>query len=76
LTPDGTWNPGFYPYYTVAAASGWGAGNLYVYRTRDLDEKDRRGELSKFKTVQHALADRERIEKGRATRAKSKTKKK
>ena len=42
LTPDGTWNPGFYPYYTVAAASGWGAGNLYVYRTRDLDEKDRR----------------------------------
>jgi hypothetical protein len=42
LAPDGTWNPGFYPYYTVAAASGWGAGNLYVYRTRDLDEKDRR----------------------------------
>jgi len=32
-------------------------------------QKDRRGELSKFKTVQHALADRERIEKSRATRA-------
>ncbi|HEV8655999.1 MAG TPA: hypothetical protein VGR85_10860 [Candidatus Limnocylindria bacterium] len=32
-------------------------------------QKDRRGELSKFKTVQHALADRARIEKGKATRA-------
>jgi hypothetical protein len=39
-------------------------------------EGDRRGELSKFKTVQHALADRERIEKGKATKAKAKTKKK
>jgi hypothetical protein len=45
-------------------------------------QKDRRRELSKFKTVQHALADRERIEKGKATRAataakaKTKTKKK
>jgi hypothetical protein len=43
-------------------------------------QKDRRGELSKFKTVQHALADRERIEKAKATRAasvpKAKTKKK
>jgi hypothetical protein len=27
--------------------------------------KDRRGELSKYKTVQHALADREKIEKTR-----------
>ena len=47
---------------------------------RDRVQSDRRGELSKFKTVQHALADRERIEKGRATRAatsaKAKTKKK
>ena len=36
---------------------------------RENVQKDRRGELSKFKTVQHALADRERIEKGKATRA-------
>ena len=44
---------------------------------RENVQKDRRGELSKFKTVQHALADRERIEKGKATRAaKAKTKKK
>lgn len=42
LAPDGTWNPGFYPYYSLAAASGWGAGNLYVYRTRDLEESARR----------------------------------
>lgn len=28
---------GFYPYYAVAVAAGWGAGNLYVYRSRDLD---------------------------------------
>jgi hypothetical protein len=35
-------------------------------------QKDRRGELSKFKTVQHALADRERIEKSRTARAKKK----
>jgi hypothetical protein len=41
---------------------------------RENQQKDRRGELSKFKTVQHALADRERIEKGRATRAKTKPK--
>jgi len=41
---------------------------------RENVQKDRRGELSKFKTVQHALADRERIEKGRATRAKTKAK--
>jgi len=47
---------------------------------RENVQKDRRAELSKFKTVQHALADRERIEKGKATRAanatKAKTKKK
>ncbi len=42
VTPEGTWSPGFYPYDTLAAALGWGAGNLYVYRTRDLAEKDRR----------------------------------
>jgi hypothetical protein len=28
-------------------------------------QKDRRGELSKFKTVEHAIADRERIERTR-----------
>ena len=38
-------------------------------------QKDRRGELSKFKTVQHALADRERIEKSKTTKAKAKTRK-
>jgi hypothetical protein len=47
---------------------------------RENVQKDRRGELSKFKTVQHALADRERIEKGKATRSasasKARTKKK
>jgi hypothetical protein len=41
---------------------------------RENVQKDRRGELSKFKTVQHALADREGIEKGKATRAKTKKK--
>ena len=39
---------------------------------RENQQKDRRGELSKFKTVQHALADRERIEKSKATKAKAK----
>jgi hypothetical protein len=43
---------------------------------RERVQSDRRGELSKFKTVQHALADRERIEKGKAAKAKAKTKKK
>ena len=38
--------------------------------------KDRRGELSKFKTVQHARADRERLEKAKAARAKTKATKK
>jgi hypothetical protein len=38
-------------------------------------QTDRRGELSKFKTVQHALADRARIEKAKAARAKTKAKK-
>lgn len=41
---------------------------------RENVRKDRRAELSKFTTVQHALADRERIE--RAKRAKGKAKKK
>ena len=41
---------------------------------RENVQKDRRAELSKFKTVQHALADRERIEKGKATRAANATK--
>ena len=39
---------------------------------RENVQKDRRGELSKFKTVQHALADRERIEKSRAAKSKKK----
>ncbi len=43
---------------------------------RENQQIDRRGELSKFKTVQHALADRERIDKSRATKAKAKPKKK
>ena len=46
---------------------------------RERVQSDRRAELSKFKTVQHALADRERIEKSKATRetsaAKAKPKK-
>ena len=41
---------------------------------RENVQKDRRGELSKFKTVQHALADRDRIEKGKAANAKTKNK--
>jgi hypothetical protein len=36
VSPDGTLDLGFYPYYSVAVAAGWGAGNLYVYRSRDL----------------------------------------
>lgn len=39
---------------------------------RENVQKDRRAELSKFKTVQHALADRERIEKSKAAKAKAK----
>ena len=39
---------------------------------RENVRKDRRGELSKFKTVQHALADRERIEKADAAKTKAK----
>jgi len=41
---------------------------------RENVQKDRRAELSKFKTVQHALADRARIEKARAAKAKTKKK--
>ena len=41
---------------------------------RENVQKDRRGELSKFKTVQHALADRDRIEKAKTTRAASTSK--
>ena len=37
VMPDGTLDLGFYPYYSVAVAAGWAAGNLYVYRSRDLD---------------------------------------
>lgn len=37
VTPEGTLALGFYPYYSVAVAVGWGVGNLYVYRSRDLD---------------------------------------
>lgn len=37
VKPEGTLDlGGFYPYYGLSAALGWGAGNLYVYRTRDL----------------------------------------
>ena len=43
---------------------------------RENVQTDRRGELSKFKTVQHALADREGIERSKAATAKAKTKKK
>ena len=39
VTPEGTLALGFYPYYSIAVAAGWGAGNLYVYRSRDLDAK-------------------------------------
>jgi hypothetical protein len=41
---------------------------------RERIQSDRRGELSKFKTVLHSLADRERIEKSRAAKAKTKKK--
>jgi len=43
---------------------------------RDGVQNDRRGELSKFKTVQHALADRARIEKSKTARSKVNAKKK
>lgn len=37
VTPEGSLDlGGFYPYYSLSAAFGWGAGNLYVYRSRDL----------------------------------------
>ena len=42
---------------------------------RENVQKDRRAELSKFKTVQHALADRARIEKARAAKVKTRKKK-
>jgi len=35
-------------------------------------QKDRRAELSKFKTVEHALKDRARIEKSKARKKKKK----
>jgi hypothetical protein len=41
VTPDGTLALGFYPYYSIAVAAGWGAGNLYVYRSRDLDPESK-----------------------------------
>jgi hypothetical protein len=41
---------------------------------RENVRKDRRRELSKFKTVQHALKDRERIEKSKAAKAKPRKK--
>lgn len=37
VNPDGMLDLGFYPYYSVAVAAGWGAGNLYMYRSRGLD---------------------------------------
>lgn len=37
VAPEGTLDLGFYPYYSIAVAAGWGAGNFYVYRSRDLD---------------------------------------
>jgi len=43
---------------------------------RERVQSDRRGELSKFQTVQDALADRARLEKSKATRAKTSAKKK
>ncbi len=48
VKPAGTWNPGFYPYYSIAMAVGWAAGNLYVYRTRDLDPTARRRFLAGY----------------------------
>ena len=41
VTPDGTLALGFYPYYSIAVAAGWGAGNLYVYRSRDLEPESK-----------------------------------
>ncbi len=38
---------------------------------RDL-QKDRRGTLRKFDTVEHALQDREKIERSKAAKAKKK----
>ncbi len=38
---------------------------------RDL-QTDRRGTLRKFRTVEHALQDREKIEKAKAAKAKKK----
>lgn len=37
VRPEGALALGFYPYYSLAVGLGWGAGNLYVYRSRDLD---------------------------------------
>lgn len=38
----------FYPYFSLAAAIGWGAGNLYVFRTRDREPATRRGLLAGY----------------------------
>lgn len=51
VSPEGTLDlGGFYPYYALAAAFGWGAGNLYVYRSRDLapDSPARRRHLAGY----------------------------
>lgn len=48
ISPDGTLNLGFYPYYSIAVAEGWAAGNLYTYRSRDLPPQARRRLLASY----------------------------
>ena len=48
LAPGGNMDLGFYPYYAIAVALGWGAGNLYVYRSRDMEPQIRRALLAGY----------------------------
>jgi hypothetical protein len=48
LTLAGSVSPSFYVYDSIAAALGWGAGNLFVYRDRDLDPRVRGRFLSGY----------------------------
>jgi hypothetical protein len=48
VAPEGTLDLGFYPYYSIAMVLGWAAGNLYVYRGRDLELASRRRLLAGY----------------------------
>lgn len=48
VSPAGSLTLDFYPYFSLAAGVGWGAGNLYVFRVRDREPSTRRGLLGGY----------------------------